>query len=158
MIDVATLILTRGQIAIIDLVDMPLVAGHKWCSLRAPNGRWYAKRTKACIYLHRVILAAPDHLDVDHIDHDGLNNRRSNLRLVTRMQNNHNQRKTRGMSKYKGVTWSRKNRRWIAQFTPPHGVRRYLGSFEHEQDAARAYDAAALEHFGAFACLNFSAP
>jgi hypothetical protein len=154
---IGTLILTQGKVAIVDAADMPLVAGRKWSALRAKNGRWYAKAKcrDRYLYLHRVIAGAPEGFDVDHRDHDGLNNRRENLRVATRAQNNANQRKTRGRSRFKGVSpWEPDPRKWVAQITEA-GKRRSLGLFPSEEAAARAYDEAAFAFYGDFAALNF---
>jgi hypothetical protein len=104
--------------------------------------------------MHRAVLglSAGDRTRVDHKDHDTLDNRRSNLRVSTRSQNSANQLKTRGTSKYKGV--HKLKDRWKAQIEVD-GKKRYLGSFVREEEAARAYDAAAVEAFGEFALINF---
>jgi hypothetical protein len=92
--------------------------------------------------------------EIDHIDHDGLNNQVKNLRIVTRSENRCNQR-TRAMpksSKYKGVHVL--GNKWCAQ-CGPLGSDRYIGCFDTEEDAARAYDHAARIVYGTFASLNF---
>jgi len=151
-----TLILTQGKVAIVDIEDMPRVAGYKWSALRTKNGRWYAKARDGSrwIYLHRVIMGAPDELDVDHKDHDGLNNRRDNLRLATRTQNLGNQRRRRSKNKFKGYTAHPTPGRWIAQIRFK-GKHVYIGAFSSEREAAEAYDRKALELYGEFAAINF---
>lgn len=106
-------------------------------------------------YLHRVILAAPKGVMVDHINHDALDNRRANLRLATASQNNCNARKRRGFcsSAYKGVGWSKDEERWQASIRL-NGKSRFLGYYDSEADAAAAYNVAASKIHGAFACLN----
>ena len=91
---------------------------------------------------------------VDHIDGNGLNNRRSSLRICTHRQNMWNSRPRGKGSKYKGVCWDKSRKRWIVV------VRRgdlhiHLGRFDDEVEAARAYDRKAFELFGEFAYLNF---
>lgn len=91
---------------------------------------------------------------VDHRDHEGLNNTRTNLRLATRSQNSCNNKKTRGRSsKYKGV--SRDKRGYWRAKIHFKGKHIFLGYFDNEIDAARAYDKAAKELHGEFAVLNF---
>ena len=108
------------------------------------------RRAGGNLYMHSLITGFAE---VDHWDGDGLNNRRSNLREVTHAQNMGNARKQYGCSsQYKGVYWGGK--KWQAQIGVNHGTR-YLGRFVNEEDAARAYDAAALEAWGEFARLNF---
>lgn len=105
--------------------------------------------------VHRMILNPPDYMQVDHIDHNGLNNRRHNLRLATRSENAKNQRLQNQdkSSKFKGVTWRASRNKWIAQIGLS-GIRTHLGLFVKEIDAAIAYNRAATKHFGEFALLN----
>jgi len=148
--------MTRGRSAIVDAADYDRLKQYRWYPVK--SGRvWYAigRIGGKVVRLHREILMAPRHLVCDHIDHDGLNNRRSNLRLCTRAQNNMNQRPRRGKkSKYKGVGWNSKRKvfcvgiRW-------RGKRIHIGRFTDEIAAAKAYDRKALELFGEFAYLNF---
>lgn len=112
-------------------------------------------------YLHRTIAArmfgnaSIARMEIDHIDRDGLNNRRLNLRLSDRSQNISNRGKpVNNKSGYKGVGWSIKSGKWTAQIIA-RGSRIYLGLFESPEDAARAYDEAAREHHGEFAVTNF---
>lgn len=101
--------------------------------------------------MHRLILDAPKGMQVDHINGNGLNNRRENIRLCTHEQNSYNQQKPYGSSKYKGVC--RKRGKWDAQIRAS-GKIIWLGSFATEDEAANAYDEAALKHFGEFAFTN----
>ena len=108
--------------------------------------------THGVIYLHREVVEAPDDIKIDHRDTNGLNNTRANLRTATASQNAANQRKTRGTSRYKGVYKPRRGG-WVAQIGA--GRRHfYLGSFATEEDAARAYDRAAVALFGEYARPN----
>ena len=105
--------------------------------------------------MHRVIMTPPDQMFVDHIDHNGLNNTRSNLRLCTLAQNNCNSTSRRtSTSKYKGVSWKKVSKKWAAS-TQSMGKIYHLGYFTDEIAAARAYDKKAAELHGQFACLNF---
>ena len=100
-------------------------------------------------------MNAPKGMVVDHIDGNGLNNRKSNLRICTKAQNVHNSRpRTNTSSKYKGVFWNKANKKWSA--TIHKGDKwTYIGGFDDEKEAARAYDRKAAEFFGEFAYLNF---
>jgi hypothetical protein len=108
--------------------------------------------------MHRLIWEMhngpiPEDKEIDHINHDGLDNRMVNLRLCTRRQNNANQRKARGSSRFKGVTWDELHQKWRAQ-VGYENKRIYLGIFDSETEAAGAYDAKAKELFGEFAAVN----
>lgn len=146
--------LTQGKIALVDDADLSLIAQYTWCA-QQHHGNWYAMTatTGVKIKMHRLIMAAPPKLLVDHVDGDGLNNRRSNLRFSTLSQNQWNTRRSSGLSRFKGVTKAKGCKSWIAAITV-NGKRIHLGSFIDEADAARAYDEAALEYFGEFACTN----
>lgn len=153
--------LTQGFVAIVDDDDAGLVERYRWKVLKAA-GHFYACRStrKATILMHRAILGAPPELWVDHRNGNGLDNRRSNLRLATARQNTVNRRKTSGFSSFKGVYWNKERSLWQAQIgdgATSEGRQKviYLGRFESEEAAARAYDAKALEMHGEFANLNF---
>lgn len=152
--------LTRGKIAIVDAADYEHLNQFNWCAKKM--GRtWYAVRTfkrsdgKRCeSKMHREVMNAPDGMGVDHMDGNGLNNTRDNLRLATHRQNCFNsQSRQNSSSKYKGVNWHRQNRKWTAQIRINEKPL-YLGIFEDEKDAARAYNAAAIKFYGEFARLN----
>ena len=105
----------------------------------------------------RLIMNAPKNMMVDHINGNTLDNRRCNLRLCTNQQNLQNAHRHIGL--YKGVsettTSIKKGRRWVAMIGIGDSKMKHLGTFSSPQDAARAYDRAALEAFGEFACTNF---
>lgn len=106
-------------------------------------------------YLGRIVLSPPDDLMIDHIDGNPLNNCVSNLRTVDHSTNGMNRKKARNTKfKYKGVSYSKKDKAFRAQIKSA-GKSKSLGYHETEKDAALAYDKAALELFGEFACLNF---
>lgn len=148
--------LTMGRFAIVDAEDYPALAEYEWFAKSAGSHVYAARKDKGKVLkMHREILNAPSHLLVDHIDHSGLNNRRANLRLATCAQNSRNQKKTAmATSKYKGVCWSRRYRKWAAQITADR-KNYHLGYFNSETDAAHAYDKAAKKLHRAFAVLNF---
>jgi hypothetical protein len=163
--------LTQGKTTIIDDEDADL-AILKWQAhkdKKRPNTDWYAQGclskvggNRGNFKLHRIILGrvvgrALDRYDyVDHINHDGLDNRRSNLRLATHQENVHNQRMQLGpkSSQYKGVYWDTRIKQWRAQITI-NKHRTHLGLFRIEEDAARAYDSAARKLFANFCSPNF---
>ncbi len=152
--------LTKGYTAIVDDEDAGL-ARFKWCAMVTPH-TVYAKRNELgpdgrryVILLHRLVMGAPAGVQVDHGDHNGLNCRRYNLRLATNQQNHANQQRRRtNTSGFKGASWHNGCRKWMARIRVS-GRSVYLGLFASPEDAARAYDAAARERFGEFACLNF---
>jgi hypothetical protein len=148
--------LTQGKFALVDNRDYYRLVKQKWNAAIA-NNTFYAAGTQSrkSIKMHRFIMDAPAHLVVDHIDHNGLNNVRGNLRLCTFAQNARNIQPTKGTSsRYKGVCWKKKEKKWVAN-VQPNNKRYFLGYFDNEIDAAKAYDKKAAEVFGEFACLNF---
>ncbi|MGA1567624.1 MAG: AP2 domain-containing protein [Methylophilaceae bacterium] len=110
------------------------------------------KTTK--LLLHRTILNPSKEKIIDHIDHNGLNNRRENLRICTVTQNAANQRKRKGSSNFKGVYWNKRDQVWRAGIGYK-GKDLHLGHFKDELEAAKAYDKAAKDLWGEFANLNF---
>lgn len=143
-------------VAIIDKVDADLVAGFVW--RRNPTtGYVWTERGKLTLYLHRLIAGAGPSEVVDHANGDQLDNRGANLRIATRSQNGANRgpdrRKYGTTSDYKGVSWDKRRKKWSA-YVHVNGRTRGLGRFDDEHEAARAYNAAALEAWGEFARLN----
>jgi hypothetical protein len=148
--------LTRGLFAIVDAEDYPRLSQFTWFA-EGTNSNYYAVRKEngKSIKMHRQILNAPDHLVVDHINHNSLNNRKINLRLATFTQNCQNQRRlSHRTSRYKGVHWHKRLKKWAAQITANKKTH-HLGYFTNEIDAAKAYDKAAKKYHGDFAALNF---
>jgi hypothetical protein len=152
--------LGKGHVAVIDDEDADLVAGFKWYPMKA-EGKVYAAGWKHLppgrffVHLHRLIANAQPGELIDHADRDPLNCRRSNLRRVTRQQNNWNKGPARKActSRYKGVFQCPKTGRFRARIV--HNRKQiYLGYFASEEAAARAYNAKAAELFGEFAYLN----
>jgi hypothetical protein len=154
--------LTQGQYAIVDPDDYPRLAKYKWHANRARD-TYYAQRKlwlpqlkkEITIKMHRQILNIPDFLLVDHINHNGLDNRKANLRPATHSQNTCNTPKyKRSRSKYKGVTWHKAKRKWNARIRVNRRTIS-LGYFQNEIAAANAYDHAAKKYHRQFAVINF---
>ena len=153
--------LTRGLFAIVDEADAHLVLPYKWCAMPVPGGRnWYAVReiSDRLVPMHRALYSPSPGKTVDHIDGDGLNNCRENMRAATQQEQTRNRRALVGKrSLYKGVIWrARPSYRaggfWFAKITVSgHSIYR---AAKTEIAAARLYNALACEHFGEFARLN----
>ena len=158
----AEIALNHGKVAIVDDKDLLLVSARRWHAFK--HGHiWYAESSNArgvyprTFRMHRVIVDAPSGAHVDHINGNGLDNRRSNLRLCTCAENQHNQHARRGgASRFKGVSRHPKDpQRWRA-YIRDRGRQLHLGFFCTEADAALAYDAAARRLWGEFAHANSS--
>jgi hypothetical protein len=135
--------------ALVDNEDFERLTQHNWgCEKKSNNVRRH-NSTSTFISLASAVLQTT--MMVDHKDRNGLNNQKYNLRICTYSQNMRNRKKgSNGTSKYKGVSFIKRDQCWLAQ----HMCNR-LGRFKIEEDAARAYDEAARKDFGEFACLNF---
>ena len=153
--------LSNGGVALIDEADWPLVSGRTWrrsefgyalaATMRSVGGVKHRERFR----MHRVIVGdIPEGMEVDHINRNRLDNRRANLRIVTVSANRQNKTSANGStSKYLGVFFEKYTQRWRASTTKDrkeHRSRR----FKTEEEAARAYNAMALELHGAGARLN----
>lgn len=155
----STLQLAGGRNTLIDESDFLVFGSLLWHSrAQKKRGRFYVvrnvtvgKKRQRGVFLHRVIAGAGKGFHVDHRNGDGLDNRRENLRVATRSQNAQNQRSPVGKSRFKGV--SSAGPYWRARIRAD-GKLIQLGCHRTEEAAARAYDAAAREHFGEFACTN----
>ena len=156
----ATVVLTRGFVAVIDAEDAEIAAAYNWSFRPTHAGRGYAYRAidsgKQAFSLHGSVFRGevPDGLVLDHKDGDGLNCRKENLRIATRGQNKTNGPGHRGRKgQYKGVVETAAGR-FVASIQVDRQIFR-LGRFNTAEEAARAYDAAARKHFREFAWCNF---
>lgn len=143
--------LTRGKVAIVDDWNFDVLSKYNWTA-EIRRQRWYAKCVvnNRSVYMHRVIMNTPTNLEVDHKDLDGLNNRESNLRNVTRSVNAQNQ---RSKGRYVGVYFDKRDKRIFSAICVNYKTI-YLGSFKTRYEAAEAYNEAAIKYFGEFAKVN----
>jgi hypothetical protein len=156
-VQVFSIPLTRDGHTLIDAEDYEAVSRHSWYLHRTAGRKNYAaSRVRGrVVLLHRFLVHAPAGLEVTHVNRDGLDNRRSNLRIATHSDTHHNIPAQEGCtSEYKGVCWHRGGRKWVAQIDF-EGVHYYLGLYRSEEDAAIAFDAVARALHGQFAFLNF---
>ena len=149
--------LLHGNYLLIDEDDYAAHGHMAWVSVRIGTGVYvcaWSRTLRKNVYLHRLIMNAPSDVTVDHVNRDGLDNRRCNLRLATQSQNNANKENKR--DEYRGV-YRTKSGRFQAKISDRTKASKCksLGTFTTQTAAASAYDAAALEKFGEFAQLNF---
>ena len=154
--------LTQGKVAIVDDENYKLLNQSKWYALlggsgyrAARKGKFYyenGKQIQPVILMHRLIMDTPDGIDVDHINHNTLDNRKSNLRNCLHSENSSNRKKNRtNRSKYKGVIL---RGGYILAKIAKDKKQIHLGYHKTEEEAAKAYNKAALNLFGEFAKLN----
>jgi hypothetical protein len=155
--------LTQGKYAIVDPEDYERLSKYKW-QVRKEARTFYATRSKPrekgkkrkYISMHRDVLPVPEGMFVDHINHNGLDNRKANLRPATPAQNalNRRSRKNKKFTEYKGITWNKQNKKWVVRIKH-NDKRMFLGCFDDEVEAAKAYDRAARKYQGRYAAVNF---
>jgi hypothetical protein len=149
--------LTQNQYAIVDDQDYDYLNQWKWTFNQGYARRKLVVGEKAySIPLHKAITLCPDGYLVDHVNGDTLDNRKINLRICNKGQNNYNRRQgaLNNKSGYKGVYLDKKSNKWQAQIRYNYKTR-YLGLYENIKDAARAYNEAAAKYFGEFARPNY---
>ena len=155
--------LAQPRYAVVDPEDYDDLREHDW-SLWSDGQMFYAVRREGTksggkttiVWMHRQICKTEKGLVVDHINHNGLDNRRANVRACSFAENLRNRRKYRSgtSSRYKGVNWCKRRKRWRARICL-NRKEIALGQFTDEVEAAKAYDTAAKKYHGEFACLNF---
>jgi hypothetical protein len=172
-----TIPLTKGLFAIVDPDDYHRLVNFNWHASKSAHTHYAVRYLPQCNvvslpalslskgsnrrknkieYMHHLIINIPEGLFCDHINHNGLDNRKANLRPATFAENMRNRRKykTASGSKYKGVTWQKESKGWRVRITV-NNKQILLGQFKDEVEAAKAYDRAAKHYYGDFATLNF---
>jgi len=142
--------LTKGKVALVDDADYDALMVRSWCY---DKGYAWAKIDGRKQSMHRFLMDAKQGIDVDHINGNGCDNRRCNIRLATRSENNINRhrpsRRSKTSSQFNGVRWHPRDKKWYAALGKQH-----LGCFNSEVEAAKAYDLAVKTQYGRFANLN----
>lgn len=159
MENVKVISLSRGYFTIVDAEDYSELSQYKWhhvkgYAVRSEVYQINGQTKRRTIRMHRAILKPGDDWQVDHINRNKLDNRKSNLRLCTTQENTRNVGPIKNTTSiYKGVYWSKKAGKWIAQIHHNYKKKR-IGTFECEHEAAEAYNKAAKEIHGDFAYIN----
>jgi hypothetical protein len=155
--------LSQGKYAIVDPDDYARLSRYRWYAAKgdhsfyAVRGQWSGKlKRTVTIMMHREIIDLPEGMVADHINHNGLDNRKANLRLATPADNARNARypKINTSSKYRGVWYNKQTKKWRATILV-NRKRKQIGYFHNEVEAAKAYDCAAKKYYREFAILNF---
>lgn len=145
--DCCYLPLSQGKFALVDRTDFEWLNQWNWAAIKSGN-TYYATRSSG-ILMHREILKPPTNLEVDHVNGDGLDNRRANLRAVTRTENlRHRNTFRNNKSGFKGVSFNPVNGKWRATLN--------IGTYDSAEEAAQAYDKVIRRLFGSLAKTNFN--
>lgn len=151
--------LTQSKVALVDAEDCEWLNQWKWCA-NLQHGIFYATRhiykngKRKSIYMHREIIKLLDNMFIDHINRNGLDNRKSNLRICNKSQNAMNrERQINNKSGYKGVCWGKQCKKWRA-YININKKPTSIGLFKTKEDAALAYNETAIKYHGRFAKLN----
>ncbi len=151
--------LTQGKVALVDDEDFEELSRYKWAANNTDGSRYYAIRSSSIkspggkhkISMHRFLVDAPSGMCVDHVDGDGLNNQRANLRVCSQAENTRNQGKRRdNTSGFKGVYFHKRDLKWHARIKT-NGTQISLGYHNTPGEAYRAYCEAAKKYHGDFA-------
>lgn len=152
-----TIPLSQGQFSIVDDEDYAELSKHEWfADFNKHTNSFYAKRnvkvknksTSTIVRMHRIIMRAPKGMHVDHINHNTIDNRKHNLRIVTNSQNQMNKKKqTNNTSGVTGVGWHSRDKIWRAEISVD-GKTKYLGSFILMDKAIEIRKAAEEKYFG----------
>jgi hypothetical protein len=144
------IILSNGGVALVDDEDYAKLCKYKWRSIKGKITKYAARAIrvsesdkKGMVLMHMTILGYKEGYEIDHINGDGLDNRKKNLRHVTVRQNAQN-RRVKTSSKYPGVTWHKRDGKWQAAIVI-RGRTKFLGYYNNEVDAFSAYKKAVEE-------------
>lgn len=144
------ILLTQGQKVLVDDEDFEMLSQYKWHL----HSTGYARKSSPKMYMHRLIMNPDKKLQVDHKNHNRLDNRRQNLRVCTEEQNKFNMSDRKdNTSGFRGVTWNKEKHKWTAQIGFK-GTTKNLGHHLDKIEAAKAYNTVAQQLFGDFARLN----
>lgn len=145
--------LTKGYVALVDDDDFEELNKYHWQfadSRATAYGGVGEDGKKKRIYMHRLVTNCPKGMQVDHINHNMLDNRKSNLRICTHKENMMNRPKVKNnTSGYTGVTWHKQWKKWMASISV-NGGKIHLGYFSDKEEAAKAFKAAAKKYRGEF--------
>lgn len=147
--------LTQGKTALVDDADYLYLSKFKWFA-HWDGYNWYAYRkvNKQPRSMHRELLPVEKYMRIDHVDRNGLNNQRCNMRICCHCQNMRNSfHPSVNKSGFKGVSWKKSLKKWVAQINA-HGAVTHLGVFKDKVEAAKAYDTACRLYHGEFAMTN----
>lgn len=150
------ILLTQGKVVLVSDEDYEELNKHKWYAYKCAN-TFYAQRTLTIgvgkyrtVRMHSIVMKTPKRMETDHINGNGLDNRRENLRVCTRSENLMNQKRgINNTSGYKGVSWHKGTEKWQSKIAAK-GKRIYLGLFKEKEEAHKAYCEASKRYHGEF--------
>lgn len=145
------IVLVSGEKCLVDEEDFERLSQYRW---RITDGYARSYINRKHVMMHRLLIDVPKGKEVDHINGNRLDNRKSNLRLVSRSQNSANKPAPgHNTSGYKGVSYRKDTGKYVA-YINCMGKRERLGNFNNPEDAAKAYNEAAVRLYGEYAKLN----